>query len=153
MKRAMEMREQIHKRIRDHLLNGTGSDEDIFKDMESLFSDVMSDMGSLNIQTPKSFDMAWTESQHGRTLLISPKTKDQRLEISVVKDMITIKGGSINSSFTSSYSVPGDCDASKVKMLQKDGKILMNFPYKVTTKVPSKNEKTPLGPTKDAVEI
>lgn len=148
IKRAMELREQLHRRLMDHLFKGTpGSQDEIFKDMEALFQDVMKDMnsdfggfGDLDSFTGgnKSYDMAWTESAEGRTLLLSPKDTKQPLEINVEKGMISIKGkqeektphGTSVSSFSHSYSIPGDVDGSKVKMLEKDGKIMMSFPYR-----------------------
>jgi hypothetical protein len=141
IQRAMEMREELHRRLIEHMFKGTGSTEDIFKDMDSLFEDVMSDMNSHfgeRSSTADAYEMAWTESKEGRTLLLSPKNKEQRLEINVDQGMISIKGKTEHkfgqstsiSSFSHSYSIPQDCDGTKVKMLEKEGKILMIFPYK-----------------------
>lgn len=171
--RAMEMREMLHKRLRDHLFHGLGSQDDIFQDMERLFEDVMKDMSDLNLNSlsrlnrPKSYEMAWMEDKEGRTLLLSPRDKGQRLEINVENSMITIKGQSEEkignsisaSSFTHSYSVPGDCDPTKVKMLEKDGKILMSFPFKTAAKevpkkaAPKKDERLPISPSDGDVTI
>lgn len=169
LKRALEMREQIHRRLMEHLFNGTpGKDDEIFKDMEALFEDVMSGMRG-NFQDlagdSKAYDMAWTESREGRTLLLSPHDKKQRLEINVEKGMVTIKGqkeekvgnNSSVSSFSHIYSVPNDCDWTRVKMLEKEGKILMTFPYKTSKSAPpqkkEKNERKPVGPSEDDVTI
>lgn len=169
LKRALEMREQIHRRLMEHLFNGTpGNDDEIFKDMEALFEDVMSGMKG-NFQdlsgTPKAYDMAWTESKEGRTLLISPHDKKQRLEMKVEKGMISIKGQSQEKggnstsvmSFSHIYSVPNDCDWMRVKMLEKEGKILMTFPYLSNpVKAPKKKQdidRRPVDPTEDDVTI
>lgn len=165
LKRAIQLREELHKRLMDHLFNGNGitNDDAIFKDMDTLFEDVMSDMqGSSFTHTPsRSYEMAWTESRDGRTLLLSPKDKNQPLEISVEKAMISIKGktevktgaSSMVSNFSHSYSVPGDVDDTKVKMLEKDGKILISFPFKHKPVKSPNNDRKPVAPSENDVKI
>jgi len=97
--------------------------------------------------------------------VITPKDPKQQLDIDVKGSLITIKGttenknsnGSFVSSFSNSFSVPQDCDGAKVGMEQKDGKILVFFPYfeaKKINKVPHpKEQRIPLPPTQDGVEI
>src|SRR5690348_9939488 len=72
MKRRMELREEMHRRMINKLLHGMGPDEDIFKDMEQMFQDSMADsfsaFGDLTAES-KNYQTEWTESTTGRTLL------------------------------------------------------------------------------------
>lgn len=154
LKRHMEMREEIHKRMRDKLLHGLGPDDDLFKDMDKMFDDMMSDsLKGFDSFAPRSsqFQIQWSEDNSGRTLAITPKSKDQNLDIKVENGFVTIKGVEQNSSFSSSFNVPQDCDPAKVKMDQKEGKILMHFPYKKQASF--KDDRRPLPVPEDAVEI
>ena len=163
LKRRMELREEMHKRMRDKILHGIGSDENIFEGMEDMFEDALSD--SMTIKASANFSSEWTESKTGRILIITPKTKDQQLNIDVNNEMITIKGKteekndytSVSSSFSNSFSVPNDCDGSKVKMDQKDGKILIELPFKGAAKVislpPKKEERKPIPPMDGEITI
>lgn len=171
MKRRMELREEMHKRMRDKLLHGIGPDQDLFKDLEQMFEDSMSDafsgFGDLQIESD-NFKTEWTESKTGRTLEITPKEKDQKLNIDVNETVITIKGESLHktatstfsSNFSNSFPVPDDCDGTKVKMDQQDGKILVQFPFKSGKSVtpsqkiaPKEEERKPLPPSAGDVTI
>ena len=175
IKRRMELREEMHKRMREKLLYGIGPDDDLFKDLEQMFEESMSDsflgFDQIKIQS-ENFKSEWEESGSGRTLIITPKDKDQKLNIDVSDSVITIKGETLqktatstfSSSFTNSFPVPDDCDGAKVKMDQKDGKILIQFPFKTggtlrtpapSPKVitPKKEERRPLPPSADDVTI
>jgi HSP20 family molecular chaperone IbpA len=157
-----DLREEIHKRMRDKILLGIGSDEDLFQDMEGLMDDMMksSFQGFDNFSNlaPTSYKMNWIDSQEGRTLIITPENKEQRLDINVEDGLISIQGktqkkgphGSSISSFSNSFNVPEDLDWTKVRMEGKDGNILLEFPYKGVTK---KIERTPIAPSKDDVQI
>lgn len=134
--RALKMREEIHRRIMDKLINGVGSDENLFGDMDLLMEESMKDMG--RFQMPEAVAAGWSESSAGRTLTVKPASPDQKLDINIQNRLITIKGqnetksptGAISSqSFSQSYSVPNDCDEKKVKMSQENGSIVMFFPY------------------------
>lgn len=163
MKRRMELREEMHRRMREKLFHNRGGD-DIFQGMNEFFEDAMSDF---DISAPQmNFQHEWSESKDGRTLVLTPQ-EDQKLDIDVKSGMITIKGetkvqeenSSYSSSFSNSFSVPSDCDGSKVKMSQKDGKILLDFPFKdvksISTKPNSekKHERRPLPPMEGEVAI
>jgi len=166
---AMRLREELHRRLLNHLFHGTGTTDDVFKDMDSLFEDVMSDMGEdFSSGGSKNYEMTWTESKEGRSLLLSPQDKNQKLEINVEQGMVSIKGnnqvktpnGTSISSFSHSYSVPGDCDWTRVKILEKEGKIVLSFPYKSLDSAPKspkpeeKNlDRTPLPPAGQEVTI
>ena len=167
MKRRMELREEMHRRMRDKLIHGIGPDQDLFKDMDQAFQDAFSDSDLTADFAPatSNFKSEWTESASGRILVITPQSKDQKLNIDVNAEVITIKGEaqqktattSFMSSFTNSFPVPGDCDGTKVKMSDKDGKLLVELPYRSARKVtlPSKveEERKPLAPSPGDVEI
>lgn len=169
MMKRMKMREEMHRRMMDKLLHGIGPDQDMFSDMESMMEEMMKDsfasggMSSFSSIGPSNYMSEWQESTSGRTLIITPRDPKQQLDISINNGFVTIKGkvekkspnGISVSDFSNSFSVPGDCDAGRVKMDQKDGKILMHFPFHTSTKqVPkSKPERVPVPPSKDDVEI
>ena len=164
-KRRMELREEMHRRMRAKLLNGIGPDQDLFKDMEQAFEESMSDSFTTDFTaTMSNFKSVWKESKEGRVLVITPQSKDQKLNIDVNQTVITIKGESvqktattsISSQFTNSFPVPDDCDGTKVKMNQKDGSLLVELPFKDVRKVtkPLRDERKPLPPsTTEGVEI
>lgn len=168
-KKAMELREELHKRMRDTLFNGFLRDEDLFSDMEKLFEDAMSDSFSsfgprMGFSSISNYQTNWHEDKSGRTLVIIPKEKNQNLDITVEKGFVTIKGkietksgqSSSISSFSNSFNVPSDVDWGKVKMDQKDGKILVHFPWKdlkTIEKKPRNDERIPLPPSESDVEI
>jgi HSP20 family molecular chaperone IbpA len=140
--------EDLHRKMIENLFYGTHDDK-VFEDMEKLMEDSLKDFGmDMNSFTyslgAQNFQSEWQESNSGRTLLITPQTKDQKLDINVEKEMVTVKGkserktrnGIVSSDFQNSFSIPEDCDSTKVKMDQKDGKIVMFFPWKVAKKIP-----------------
>lgn len=151
------LRQELHRKMIENLFYGT-HDDSLFNDMQKLMDDAMKDStgGSSSFSYSfgaQNFETEWQESEKGRTLFITPKTKDQNLDINVQKDMVTIKGkaqrktsnGTSVSDFQNSFSIPDDCDSTKVKMDQKDGKIVMFFPWKSMKKViPKKDERVPL---------
>jgi HSP20 family molecular chaperone IbpA len=165
--RRQQLREEMHRRMRDKLLHGIGPDQDLFQGMEQLLEDSFSDsfsafesFGSMGA----NFSTEWITSDKGRTLVVTPKSENQQLDIDVNKGMITIKGKTENktghstslSSFSNSFSIPQDLDADKVQIAQKDNKILVEFPYRKeekTISLPKKEERKPITPPKDAVEI
>ena len=169
IKRREEIREEVHQRIRDMLLNGKADDPDMFKDLEeelgSLMSDSFSGMNQFRGGNPVNYKSEWLETKIGRTLAITPKDKDQKINVDVNATVITIKGDSLqktatstfSSAFTNSFPVPDDCDGTRVKMNSKDGKLLIELPFKSlrSVKVPAKKEeeRKALPPLPGAVEI
>lgn len=166
-KRRMELREKMHQRMIDKLVNGNGPDQDLFGDMEKEMAEAMKEAtaGDYFPSTINpNFGMEWEESKTGRSLFITPQSKDQKLEIDTKPNIVTIKGeseqktpnGVSRSTFQNSFSVPEDVDGTKVKMSQKEGKIVMEFPYKVfkTITTPKKEEtRKPLPPSENDVPI
>lgn len=165
-KRRLELREEMHKRLRDQVLLGVGQNQDMLKDlermMEDAMSEAMSEMNGLGGQV-SNFSMEWQETTSGRTLVVIPQGPEQKLNIDVNSTAITIKSeaqektqhAQTSSAMTNSFPVPDDCDGSKVKMDQKDGKILVHFPFKSTRVIetPSKEERKPIAPSPEDVKI
>jgi HSP20 family molecular chaperone IbpA len=167
-KRRMELREEMHRRMMDKLTNGGAADRDLFKDIEDEMDKAMGEAFSSGTSAPSNqnsnFSAEWVESKAGRVLIITPRSKDQQLEIDTKPELITIRGKvekktattTSVSSFSNSFSVPADCDGSQVKMSHKDGKIVMEFPYKSLKNVtiPDKGEeRKPLAPNDSDVAI
>lgn len=170
IKKALQLREELHRRMFQHFFDGSIATDDIFKDMDSLFDHNLSDLGSSLLGSDSQhFEMSWSESKEGRSLVVVPKNKDQKFEINVEQGMVHLKGkveekseyGSTVSQFSQSFSVPRDCDWAKVKIVEKEGKILLLFPYikdaqlqKKSKKTnPNKEERFPLKPSQGDVEI
>ena len=174
LKRRLELREEMHRRMRDKILHGRGSDTDIFEGMDQMFEEAFKDMDSFSSFAPQSsnFESQWTENSQGRTLVITPKDKDTQLNIDVNSETITIKGkiekrsetGTLMSNFNNILPVPQDCDGSKVKMNHKDGKILIELPFRtaratspapknIKPQSPPKDERKPLPPSEDDITI
>jgi HSP20 family molecular chaperone IbpA len=146
-----KLREGMHLRMMEQL-------------MDEMMTDSFRGLSSFSTSRPKNYKLQWSESSEGRTLAITPKKPEQQLDINVMNGFISIKGkvenktlhGTSISSFSNSFNVPGDCDSSQVKMLQKDGKILVYFPYlevKAGEARPKKQERIPIGPSDDDVQI
>ncbi len=167
IKKQMELREELHRKMIENLFHGTHDDQ-LFKDMEKLMDDAMKDSFGAGTSSfsysfgAQNFETDWQESEAGRTLFITPQSKDQKLDINVQQGMVTIKGksetktpnGTKVSDFQNSFSIPQDCDSTKVKMDQKNGKIVMFFPWKTLKKeVPEKNERIPLPKAESDVTI
>lgn len=168
--KRFKMREEMHRRMMEKLLKGTGSNEDLFRDMEQFLDEVMTDsfsgFDSFTRTTAHNYKMEWSENKEGRTLEITPKSKDQELDINVSNGLVIIKGktetktqsGTSISNFSNSFNIPGDCDPSKVKIDQKDGKILVHFPFWNSKEITEKQKKNsngrkPVRPSKDDVQI
>ena len=156
----MKMRLEMHRRMMEKLINGNGPDDGLFNDMEQMMNDVMKDSFTgfdSYAHRPQNFKSEWKESKTGRTLEIIPNTADQKLDINVAKNVITITGkteiktanGMQVSNFTNSFSVPGDVEAGKMKMDLKDGKILVYFPFWK----PTDTKRKPVGPSDKDVPI
>ena len=156
IKKHMQLREELHRKMLDNLMSGR-HDENLFQDMEKLFDDAMKDSfggSSFQFSTGDVVATEWQETSAGRTLLITPQSKDQKLDINVQNEMVTIKGKSANSEFQNSFSIPQDCDSTKVKTDQKNGKIVMFFPWRVAKKIsPKKEERIPLPKAESDVTI
>lgn len=158
--KIMKMREEMHRRMMEKLINGIGPDDGLFNDMEQMMNDMMKDTFTgfdSYAHRPQNFKHQWKESTTGRTLEITPNKPEQQLDINVANGMITIKGkteiktanGMQVSNFTNSFGVPGDVEAGKMKMDLKEGKILVFFPYWK----PTENKRKPVTPSDKDVQI
>jgi HSP20 family molecular chaperone IbpA len=172
--RRMQLREEMHRKMMESLMRGDAQ-ADMFKDMEKMFDEALKDSFSAFESISEisglenSFESEWKETKSGRILELKPQA-GQKLDIDVTKDLITIKGkteqksenGTFMSSFSNAFPVPADCDSTKVKMQQKDGKILVELPFKSAKEMsvrprletdPDPNERRPLPPSAGDVEI
>ncbi len=163
----LKLREEIHRRILDKMLKGVGSDDDMFSDMEDMMNKMMNEsmsgFESFGVSPTQHFQMDWTENSNGRLLTITPQSPEQQLDINIANEFIVIKGksekksqsGSSISEFSNSFNIPSDCDPGKVKMDQKDGKILVFFPYlkKLPEAKKPQDKRTPLPPSDEDVNI
>ncbi|MCM2351806.1 MAG: Hsp20/alpha crystallin family protein [Bacteriovoracaceae bacterium] len=167
MEKRLKMREEMHRRMMEKLLKGTGPDEDMFKDMEQFLDEVMTDsfsgFDSFTRTTAQNYKMEWSETSEGRVLTITPQSPEQKLDIDISNGLVIIKGKTENksgnsvsiSNFSNSFNVPGDCDPSKVKIDQKDGKILVQFPFWDSKAISDKqkNDRKPIPPSDSDVQI
>lgn len=160
-KRRLQLREEMHKRMMDKLLFDRGSD-DLFSDMESMMDQAMSEsflgVDAIGARS-SSLKMDWSESKAGRTLIIAPEDPAQKIDLDVKGQMITVKGerkaetenGTSMSHFSNSFPVPEDCDGSKVKIKNVDGKIVLEFPYR--KQASGNSSRVPIEPQGDEVSI
>lgn len=168
MEKRLKMREEMHRRMMEKLLKGVGPDQDMFKDMEQFMDEVMTDsfsgFDSFSRVTAQNYKMEWVETREGRTLNITPKGPEQQLDINVSNGLVIIKGkteqrsekGVSVSNFSNSFNVPADCDPGKVKIDQKDGKILVHFPFfkgKTSVTQEPRKERVPVEPSEGDVQI
>jgi HSP20 family molecular chaperone IbpA len=160
IRRHLELREEMHRRMREKILNGIGEDDDLFKGMEDMMNQAFSDptMGAglgLLDESSQPVIMDWTENKTGRTLIITPKDPSQKIDLDVKQEMITIKGENKSehsaSQFSNSFPVPHDCDGKKVKISGKDGKIMMEFPFRKLEK--QSDGRRPLPPSGEEISI
>ncbi len=151
----LRMRGEMHRRMMEKLLHGSGPDQDMFQDMEQFMDEAMSDAFSIHSNVIRqNYKTEWKETSAGRTLEIIPASPSQQLDIKVSDGFVVINtketsGNSVSSS-SSSFNVPQDCDPAKVKMETKDGKIVMQFPYLVAKRL---DNRKPVAPSKQDVPI
>src|SRR5690606_18087642 len=96
MEKRLRMREEMHRRMMEKLLHGVGPDHDMFSDMESFLDEVMTDSfsgtQSFSRKMARNYRMDWAENKEGRTLIITPKGPEQKLNIDVKEGLISISG-------------------------------------------------------------
>lgn len=165
--KRMRLREEMHYRLMNKLLNGIGSDTDLFSDMEQMmdeaFKESFSSGGFSSSFGNNKLSMNWKENDKGRILEISPVSSGEKMDINVINGMIQIQGkteiksesGTSYSQYSNSFSVPTDCDGGKVKMESIDGKIVLFFPYKTIQEIEKKppNKLKPVEATEEDVRI
>ncbi len=164
--RVMKLRMEMHRRMMENLLSDSGPDQDMFGDMEGMMNDLLKDSfsapGKMGLRQGSSLKMEWVENASGRTLAITPQNPKDQLDINVADNLVTVKGkheersgnGITSASFSNSVSVPSDCDGSKVKIDQKDGRILVQFPFlRAKASGTPKDGRKPLRPSSSDVPI
>lgn len=139
-------------------------DSSFFRD-ESLQSAVdhfrnnMNDLSTLSLGV---IDTQWEEDTKGRTLYVTTKDKDQKLDLKIENEMIEIKSvqekksQNMQSQSMSSHlvSVPNDCDANRAVISATDTGLKIFLPFKEAQKVETKTpERIPLKPTKDEIDV
>lgn len=154
----MQLREEMHRRMREKILNGIGEDDELFKGMEQMMNEAFSDptMGAgLLDESVQPVRIDWTVTKTGRVLIITPKDPSQKIDLDVKQDTISIKGENKSqhsaSHFANSFPVPNDCDGKKVKISSKDGKIMMEFPFRKLEK--QTDGRKPLPPLGEEISI
>jgi HSP20 family molecular chaperone IbpA len=165
MEQRFRLREKLHQRMLDQMLSHRMED-DFFKDMDQMMNQVMKEMESFGSSfqafgSQKGYQSEWSESNTGRTLVITPDDPKNPLDINVKSGFITIKGKTqneqISSQFSHSMKVPGDVEADKVKMTAKENKVYLFFPYAKgggPQKIPGQpQDRQPLKPNGEGVEV
>lgn len=179
MKRRMELREEAHRRMIDKVLRGRLSDQDdLFGDLEKMFNDMMKETGpgfvprdefAINSQ---NFTSDWKSDDKGKTLVLTPMDESIQLDINVKDQYITIgakqerkdENSYVESSSSSVFPVPHECDGSRVQMKSVDKSIHVFFPYRDAKSAPKsitypqkKNgdqiDRRPIKPSASDVEI
>ena len=155
-------RAEFDRRLRERILQmDNANTEQWMREMETameeLMNDSMADIDALQRQGSSmhrsglsgrgGVSLQWEEGSEGRTLTVTPASKDSKLDVQVLKGLITIKAETTTayskSQTSSSQTVPGDCDGDKVKTEGKDGKLTLFFPWKKSTGSKD-NERKPL---------
>ena len=126
------LREEIHRRMRQKLLFGQGSDEDLFRDMHQMMDRAMSDFNTIKLDIDAGVKSEWVSQGQDQILVVTPEDSKQQMDIKVENGLVTLqsKNESKNSfsQFSQSFSIPFGCDGSKVKIEQKMEKIHIRFP-------------------------
>lgn len=176
IRRRMELHEEMHRRMREKILFGRGGD-DIFKDLDKMFNDMMNDAQSFEPRdefnlSSSTFTSEWKSEEKGKTLILKPKDQSVQLDINVKDQLINIsskqeikdKNSQIESSSSSVFPVPYECDGNKVQMKSVGNSIHLFFPFKsgvAPTKeitLPKKKngdleDRRPITPFEEDVEI
>lgn len=121
------------------------------------FENSMADFSSFSQSMLKT---RWEQDKEGRTMVITPTEKNQKIDIKIENGMIQISSAEektaenmrSQSVSTQMMSVPHDCDADKAKISQLAEGVKIFFPYKTQTKEVSP-DRIPIKPSNDAIDI
>jgi len=156
MRKRMEMHEEIHRRIREKLINGRGSDTDLFQGVDEMFESLMNDRAGSGFRPRPEFAIAsdtytseWKSDEKGKTLILTPKDPKNQLDINVKDQMVTIKSKTETTESSSVFPVPQECDGSKVQMKSVNNSIHLVFPFRAAIKI----ERRPLQKNSGDIEI
>jgi hypothetical protein len=132
----LRQREELHQKmfqaLRGHDLESSMLEME--KMMNEMMSDLHSDMQGFSAFSAPSFQAPfrydWRMNDVGRSLVITPSSKETKLDVKVENQLLTIQSIMKNGEAKKIMSVPPDCDADKVKMEEKDGNLVLFFPFK-----------------------
>lgn len=163
MRQRMQLREEAHRRMREKILYGRGNTDDLFKDLDKMFNDMMNDNSSGFVPREEftlggTYTSEWRSDSKGKTLIITPKNESIQLDINVKDQFITIgskleskdQNSYVESSSSSVIPVPYECDGGKVQMKSVDKSVHLIFPFK---KNGDQNDRRPIKPSQGDVEI
>lgn len=127
---------QFHQKLREQMLKGFDdkSLEDMNRMVDEMMDQSMRDFPSMGFSRFSSgLNLSWNERKDGRELIIIPKSKEDKLDVQVQNQLITIKmtktEGNSHSASSHAQNVPTDCDPDRVKMEAREGGLVMFFPW------------------------
>ncbi len=130
---------ELHHRLREQVLKGFQDHDQFVKEMDQMMEQMMQDsmgpngFGRMQGLAAPTLAVEWSETERGRTLEISPASKDTKLDVQVKGGMIVIESETktrhSQGRFSQSQSIPQDCDPDRVEMGSKEGKLLVHFPW------------------------
>ena len=154
---------QLHQKLREQMLKGfdDSSIEEMNRMVDEMMDRAMRDFPSMGLSRFSSgLNLSWNERKDGRELIIIPKSKEDKLDVQVQNQLITIKTtkteGNSHSESSHAQNVPVDCDADGVKMEARKGGLVMFFPWKKGQAPRSTNpepERKPLKPQKKDIDV
>jgi hypothetical protein len=137
LEERMQRYNQFHQKLREQMLKGFDdkSLDEMNRMVDEMMDQSMRDFPSMGLSRFSSgLNLSWNERKDGRELIIIPKSKEDKLDVQVHNQLITIKMTKTdrNSHSESSHAqnVPADCDSDKVKMEAREGGLVMFFPWK-----------------------
>lgn len=144
---------ELHRRLREQVLKGFQDHDSFVREMDQMLDQMMKDsmgpngFGRLKDLAAPTIASEWSETEKGRTLEIIPASKETKLDVQVKDGMIVIESETIShhsqGRFSQSQTIPHDCDPEGVQMESKDGKLLVQFPWKKSDRktLPSKSKR------------
>ena len=149
---------ELHRRLREQVLKGFQDHDSFVREMDQMMDQMMRDsfgpngFGRLQDLAAPTIASEWSETDKGRTLEISPASKETKLDVQVKDGMIVIESELISEHsqgrFSQSQSIPDDCDPEGVRMESKEGKLLVHFPWRKSDKKTSPVKSKPVSPQK-----
>lgn len=163
LEERMQRYNQFHQKLREQMLKGFDdkSIEDMNRMVDEMMDQSMRDFPSMGLSRFSSgLNLSWNERKDGRELIIIPKSKEDKLDVQVQNQLITIKTtkteGNSHSESSHAQNVPADCDADGVKMEAREGGLVMFFPWKkglAPRNVNPESERKPLKPKKKDIDV
>lgn len=155
--------QDFHQKLREQMLKGFDdkSLEEMNRMVDSMMDEALRDFPTSGLSRFSSGPtLSWSEKKEGRELLVIPKSKNDKLDIQVQNQMITIKtvtsGENLHAETSNMQNVPSDCEGDQVKMQSKEGGVVLFFPWKKSAKPAAKSlepERKPLKPQKSEFDV